>query len=163
MAKGNAIVLSSPFGRKVEGTIFGSGVLPGMIVQIKAGESEDGQGRLTYEKATPGGDGQRPLGPLYVVDLDFLQGGNADTEYADGAHVFLWCPHHGDELNVRVSAPGTGTSDNYAVGQPFIIDNSTGMLIATTGTPDAEPFMAIEDIDDVVAGGTLVACVYAGG
>lgn len=163
MAKGNAIVLSSPFGRKVEGTVFGSGVLPGMIMQIKAGESEDGTGRLTYEVATPGGDGQRPLGPLYVADLDFLTGGTQDTPYIDGSRITMLCPHHGDELNVRVSAAGTGTGDGYAVGQPFIIDNGTGNLIATTGTPDAEPFMAIEDIDDVVAGGTLVACVYAGG
>lgn len=165
MARGSLIVLVSHAGRKIEGTIEGDDLLPGSIMEIKPGTAEDADGRLTYRVATPGADGGFPNGPLFVLDINFLAGGTADTPYATGTRGFLWAPSEGDELNVRVSAPGTGTGDLIAAGTPLIIDNGTGNLIETTGTPDCEPFITMEAVeypDDLESTGTLVLCQFTG-
>ena len=39
-----------------------------------------------------------------------------------------------------------GTGDSHAIGDRFIVDNGTGKLIATTGTPESEPFILMETV-----------------
>ena len=158
MAIGNEIVISSPYGRKVEGIISGT-PKPGTVMQIKAATAAVG-GRLTWEVYNAAADGDQRL--IAVLDIDHLQGKISTDAYVDGQHGFLWVPLPGDELNMLVSAPGTGTGDAIAIGDLFMVNDGDGLLVDTTGSPESEPFQAIEAVSDVVSTGTLVACVYTG-
>ena len=79
MARGNEIVLTSPYGRKMEGIIDGT-PKPGTIMQIKAATAAVG-GRLTWEVYNRDATGNRPQGPIAVLDIDHLQGRTADDAY----------------------------------------------------------------------------------
>lgn len=157
MARGNEIVLTAK-GRFMEGIISGT-PLPGTIMQLKAATALVG-GRPTYEVFNGSADGERTA--IYVLDRDWGQGKTVDNAYVDGQRGFLYAPAMGDELNVRVSAAGTGTGDAIAIGDKFIVDDGTGLLVATTGGPEAEPFQAMESESDVTSTGTLIHCVYTG-
>lgn len=157
MARGNEIVLTAK-GRFMEGVISGT-PLPGTIMQLKADTDLVG-GRPTYEVYNTSADGERRA--IYVLDRDWGQGKTADDAYVTGSRGFLYAPAMGDELNVRVSVAGTGTGDNVTIGDLFMVDDGTGLLVATTGSPESECFQAMEDVDDVEEDGTLVHCVYTG-
>ena len=152
------VVTPAPAGRFLEGIIDGT-PKPGTLMTIKAGV-EPVNGRHTWEAYNRGANGNRAL--IAVLREDELQGKGVEDAYVSGTRGFLYCPISGDEVLVRVSAPGTGTSDNYDIGQLFIAVDGTGLLIATTGSPESEPFQAGETISDVEAGGTLVMCYYTG-
>jgi hypothetical protein len=49
-----------------------------------------------------------------------------------------------------------------AIGDLLIPVDGTGLLIATTGSPEIEPFMCLETASDVVAAGTLLHCIFTG-
>ena len=161
--KGSKILITGePKGRFFEGPISTSGTpKPGTIMQIKAATAINGNGQFTFTEYAPGGDGQMPIGP-YLVLLEKGEGYTYATAYATGEHCHVYCPLPGDELNLLWSAAGTGTGDAVAVGDKAIVDNSTGLLIDTTGTPEDEPFIACEALTDVVATGTLVHCMRCG-
>ncbi len=59
-------------GVTIEGIIDGT-PKPGQIMQIKLDTAKVG-GRFTWQVYTPGGNAQRPVGPLAVLDMDDLQG-----------------------------------------------------------------------------------------
>lgn len=154
----NVIVVSAaPAGRFLEGIISGT-PKPGTLMQVKAGV-EPVNGRHTWE-AFSGGDGEQTL--VAILREDELQGKDCETAYVSGTRGFLYCPIPGDELLVRVAAPGTGTGDNFAIAAKLIADGATGHFVATTGTPESEPFIVGETVDDVESGGTLVMCYYTG-
>jgi len=138
MAKGNEIVLTgAPMGRYLEGTITGT-PKPGTLMQVDVSEGLDGNGRCTYEVYTPGVDGNRRM--IAVLLPDKLRGKTELDAYATGDHGFLYVPCPGDELNILYqSAAGTVT-----FGDLLIADNSTGLVIPTAGTPESEPFQALE-------------------
>ena len=54
-----------------------------------------------------------------------------------------------------------GTGDDHAFGDILMVDDGTGELIATTGTPESEPFMLMEVITDPTAD-TLARVIYSG-
>lgn len=157
MARGNEIVLTAK-GRFMEGIIEGT-PKPGTIMQLKAGAALVG-GRPTYQVYNADASGDRR--PILVLDRDWGQGKTADDAYVTGTRGFLYAPAMGDELNVRVTVAGTGTGDAITIGDRFIVEDGTGLLIATTGTPESEPFESMEDEDDVTADGTLIHVVYTG-
>lgn len=160
---GNAIVVTSPNGRKLEGFINGADLLPGSIMEVDPTVPIDEAMRVTYRVATPGADGGDPNGPMIVLDMNMIAGGDADRAYTDGDWGQLWCPNIGDVMNVRVSAPGTGTGDTLAFGALLIVDNGTGNLIATTGSPVSQPFIVHEEeTDDLTSTGTLVTAQFSG-
>lgn len=159
MAKGNNIIVSAePKGVFKEGIIDGT-PLPGTIMQIKAATEPVG-GRHTWEVANYGADGDQRV--VAVLLEDRLQGKTKDDAYADEDRCFLYFPIAGEELNVRWFAPGTATSDSVAIGDFGIVDDGTGLLTDTTGSPESEPFQALETVSDVVLAGTLVWCMYTG-
>ncbi len=160
MAYGNEIVIIGN-GRKTEGVIDGSSLLPGTVLQIKAGTGLT-NGRPTYEPYAPGTDGARPVGPLFVLDINTPNGGTQDDAYADGDWCQVYVPADGDELNMRWATAGTGTGDAVAIGDQGILETGTGLVKATTGSPAQEPFTAMEAVTDTVATGTLVHCIYNG-
>lgn len=160
MALGNKIIVTSLYGRRVEGVISGT-PLPGTIMQVKAATALV-HGRPTWEPYNRAADGDRPQGPLIVLDMDTFQGRGPDDAYVDGDRGFGWVLAEGDEVNVRWSAAGTGTGDAVAIGDIGIVDDGTGLIVATTGTPETESFMAMEAVSDVVLAGTLVHSIYSG-
>ena len=155
----NVIVLSAaPAGRFLEGYISGT-PKPGMLMQIKAGVAAI-MGRLTWEIFNGAADAERCM--IAILLEDNLQGKTTEDAYENGKRCRLYCPLMGDEVNVRVGAPGTGTGNAITIGDKFLLDDGTGICVATTGSPESEPFIAAEDVADVVAAGTLVHCFYTG-
>lgn len=163
MSSAKTIVRTAPDprGRFIEGildSIGGGTVLPGTLVTPKnvalAG------GRHTWEQYNRDANGNRAL---ICVVREFAEfGRGVDDPYADGERMLLYVPVPGDELLVRVGAAGTGTGDALTIGQYLIVVDGTGHCIATTGSPESEPFVVMEQVDDVVAGGTLVDVMFTG-
>ena len=68
----------------------------------------------------------------------------------------------GDELNMLVRAAGTATSDSQAIGDLYIVDDGTGLLVATSSGEESEPFICMETVSDVVTAGTMVHVMFTG-
>lgn len=156
--KGSVILLAAhPRGLFMEGTMYGT-PYPGTVMTIKAA-TEPVSGRYTWEPYNRDADGNRSL---IAVLLEGFHGAAYNTIYATGERARLYIPMPGEELNMLVSAAGTGTSDAIAIGDLLIPVDGTGLLIATTGSPEIEPFMSLETQTDVASGGTLTHCVFTG-
>jgi hypothetical protein len=159
--KGNSVLLTpDPKGHFMEGVVSGT-PSPGTVMQIKEATAMQG-GRFTWEVYDRAADSNRPQGPLAILLEDHLQGKTYSDAYTDGDRCFLYVPLPGDEMNLRVSAPGTGTGDSVAIGDLFIVNDGDGLLVDTTGSPEIEPFMACEALSDVVAAGTMTHVMYTG-
>lgn len=161
MARGNQIIVTAePRGQFMEGYVgAGETHYPGMIVQIDPTVALKG-GRHTYKLYAPGVDGENPLGPLWVVLPDYLQGKTHLDSTAAGLREFLYSPANGEELNCLVKNLA-GTADDHAVGEKLMVDHGTGLLIPTTGSPENEPFVLLETITDPTAD-TLAWVLYNG-
>ena len=157
MASGNKIVVTSnPKGKFVEGIVSGT-PKPGTCMQLQAGTAPI-DGVFTYEAYNPGGDGVRA--PILVLEEDHKQGKTATEAYVTGTRIRMYAPVMGEELNVLVQDV-SGTGDDFAIGDVFIVDNSTGKLLATTGTVESEPFIGLEVVTDPTAD-HLLHCMYTG-
>lgn len=158
MSSHNAIILSSePRGNIIEGVIVGT-PKPGTLMQLQAGVEPDGGGRHSWVPYAPGTDGNRR--PIAVLLPDNLQGGLITDAYVTGTRGKLYFPIPGDELNMLV-ANISGTSDAFAIGDLLIADTGTGKLIATTGSPESEPFQVMETVAALTAD-AHVHCMYTG-
>lgn len=145
MARGHEIVVSAnPMGHFTEGFIAaGETPKPGQILQIQAATALK-SGRHTFEIYNVAADGSRPSGAFYVLLPDRLQGKLATDAYAAGDRCFLYNPLPGDELNLLwADVAGTATISKGTVG---IVDDGTGKIVATTGSPETEVCMLLEDI-----------------
>ena len=162
MARGNEIIVSAnPRGVFHEGVIgLGLTPKPGTIMQIQTSAGISDDGRMTWELATPGTDGYRPIGPLAVLLHDSLRGKLTTDAYAAGDRCFLYTPVAGEELNCLLGDVG-GTGDDHSFGEVLIVDTGTGELIATTGSVESEPFILLEDVTDPTAD-TLAHVMYTG-
>jgi hypothetical protein len=153
MAKGNSIIVSSePKGVREECIISGTPT-PGVVMELKGATAAVG-GRFTYEPAgttaAAGSKGMSADGdriPICVLTEDSLQGKLATTAYADGDRGFLYWPVNGEELNMLFQN-ASGTADDVLVGDKLIVDDGTGKLLVSTGSPECEPFGALEAITD---------------
>lgn len=161
MSRGNQIIVSAnPQGKFMEGYIAaGETPKPGQILQIDATVALKG-GRHTYKIYAPGADGENPLGPYWVLLEDRFRGDRTMTSaYAAGDRCFLYSPENGDELNLLVLNI-TGTADDHALGEKMMVDNTTGKMIITTGSPEDEVAVLLEVITDPTAD-TLAWCMWA--
>lgn len=157
MARGKEIIVSSePGGVFMEGTIDGT-PKPGTCMQVKAGVAMVG-GRFTYEVYNPGADGEQR--PVIVLLPDQLQGRLATDAYVTGTRGFLYMPRLGEELNMLV-ANISGTADDHTIGEMLMIDNGTGLLVTTTGSPEMESFQCLEAAVDPTVD-QLLMCMYTG-
>jgi hypothetical protein len=137
------IVTANPRGVQLEGIINGA-LYPGTMVQIDVSETLVG-GRFTFEAYAPGTDGERRT---VMILLPNDQAGKLATEaLTSGQRCKVYCPVMGEELNIRFGDT-SGTADDIAVGDLLIADTGTGEFIKTTGTPESEPFMALEALTD---------------
>ena len=170
--KGNAIVLTSPYGQKKEGVIDGT-PKPGTCMQIKTATAVDSGGRhtfTTYSPVTGGspsltGDGAPSL--ILLLQEDNSQGFSFDTAYVSGKRGSCWAPLPGDEVNVRkadISGTGSATED-LAIGDRLLIVGGTGMIskvaVGIIASPVSYPFQAMESLVDQPAE-TLVWCIVTG-
>lgn len=161
MARGNEILINGtePKGRMIEGIVKTANTFyPGQIVQIDASTSLV-NGRHTYEVYNRDADGNRPLGPYVVVLSNQNLGKTTSDSYAAGERFFGYCPLPGDELNLLISnVSGTAT---ISKGTLLIVDDGTGEMIVTTGSPESEPAVLLEDITDNAAD-QLGWCLWTG-
>lgn len=163
MVNKNKVVLGpEPYrGVFVEGTIkTGETPKPGQVVQYDVSAGMDGNGRWDWEIYNADEDGARPKGPLIILREDVLQGKLISTAYAAGDHAYGYIPVPGDEL-VMLLKNLAGTADDHTTGEMLIVDDTTGKLIATTGTPETEPFILLEDVTDPTED-TLVHVQFTG-
>lgn len=161
MARGNEIIVTAnPKGNFLEGYIAtGETPKPGTVLQIDPTVALK-NGRHTWKIYNRDADGNRPVGPLAVLLPDHLQGKTATDAYAASTRCFLYCPLPGDELNMLL-LDIAGTGDDHSAGELLIVDDGTGKLIATTGSPECEPFVLLEDVTDPEAD-TLAWVMYSG-
>lgn len=165
MARGNTILVGFDTvvgeGKGLMEGIIGAGITPkpGTIMQKDISEALQG-GRHVYELYNADADGGRPKGPWYVLLEDWPSGKAYDVAYAAGARCFLYTPLPGDELNLLV-ANIAGTADDHTKGEMLIVDDTTGLMIATTGSPETEVAQLLETITDPTAD-TLAWCVWTG-
>lgn len=150
MSRRNKIILTPDRGYAVEGIIAaGETPSPGTVVQIDPTVALVG-GRQTWKIFSRDADGDRPKGPYIVLTEDIGQGKTMDDAYAAGARAFGFVPYAGCELNLLFKNVA-GTADDVVAGDLFIVDTGTGKVIVTTGTPEDEPFMALEALTDPTA------------
>lgn len=152
MSMGNNVVVISPHGRKLESIISGA-LQPGIVVQIQAA-TEPVNGRHTYEayNRTGVGAGGAPW-PIIVLDIDSYQGKTRDDAYATATRAFMWGPVPCDEFNMII-ANISGTTDDYAIGDPLQVVDGTGKLQdAHGGTAQylSLPFVLLETVTDPTA------------
>jgi hypothetical protein len=158
-AKGNSIIVSdSPRGVFSEGYV-NAALSPGVVVQIDVSEGEGDDGRFDFE-AFAIGDGLRTAGPIYILLEDIFQGKAMTAAYVSGDRCRVYVPIAGEEFNM-ILEDVSGTGDDHALGDLFILDAGTGKLIATTGSPESEPFMNIAVVTDPT-GDTLNHVMYTG-
>ena len=157
MSSHNTIVLSgAPQGRFIEGIVYGT-PKPGTAMQIKAATEPVG-GKHTWQVYTPGTDGDRRTIAILLENV-FL-GRTVSDAYVSGEQCRLYIPQPGDELQVLL-ANIAGTGDAFAIGDLLIADSGTGKFIATTGTPESEPFQVMETLAALTAD-TLCHVMYTG-
>ncbi len=153
---GNDIIVSAnPEGKFLEGIVSGT-PKPGTVMEI-SGFTMVG-GKFTWRVYQPGTDGKRRL--IAVLLENNLEGKTASDAYVTGTRCFLYCPLPGEELNMLL-ADVAGTGDDHTAGETLIVDTGTGKLIATTGSPESEPFRLLETITDPTSD-TLAHCMYTG-
>lgn len=163
MAKGNTILinqLGEYHGHFVEGKIAaGETPKPGTIMQYDISEAQVG-GRWLIETYNADADGGRPKGPFIVLLEDHTKVDPFTTAYAAGENCVGYVPRAGDELNLLL-ANIAGTGDDHTKGEMLIVDDTTGKMIATTGSPETEVAMLNETITDPTAD-QLVWCTWTG-
>ncbi len=151
------IVTAEPLGYQGEGVV-GTGLTfyPGMIVQ-KDYSVALASGRFTYKVYDADADGGRPKSEIAVVTENLMaKAGKGITDavtfdsYAAGERFSFYVPLPGDELNLLILNL-SGTGDDHAIGEVLIIDDTTGKMIATTGSPETEVAVLQEAITDPTA------------
>jgi hypothetical protein len=157
--KGTRVLITGePKGRFIEGIVTGT-PKPGTVMQLQS--TEPVQGDYTWGVYNRDASGNRPVGPNAIL-LEKGEGYDYQTAYESGYKCFLYIPLPGDEMNMLVAASGTATSDNQTIGGLYIVEDGTGLLVATTGSVEAEPFTCMETLTDVVAAGTMTHVMYNG-
>ena len=152
------IVLSAqPRGVFEEITIVGT-PKPGTVMVIVPGQTAvNDDGRWDYEPAgTTAASGTQGMGadgdriPIAVLIEDALQGRAVSTAYATGDRGRVYYPAVGEELNMLMQN-AAGTGDDLTVGDPLIVDDGTGKVLKSAGTPETEPFMCLQVVTDPTA------------
>lgn len=153
MARGNSIIVDAePQGKFTEGYVAtGQTFYPGMVVQRDATVALI-SGRHTYKYYDRAADGDQPIGAFWIVTerLNAMFGKSMSDSYTAGERCSLYSPMAGEELNLLV-ANLSGTADDHALDEILMVDDGTGKLVATTGSPETEVAQLLEAITDPTA------------
>jgi hypothetical protein len=155
MATGNEIVVSSPRRGHQESVIVSGTPKPGTVMERLATTALVG-GKSTVRVYQPGTDGERRAMGVMLPRMDMAP----TTAYTTGDEGIVYWPAPGELLNMLL-ADIAGTADDHTAGEMLIVDTGTGKLIASTGTPESEPFRLLETVTDPAAD-TLALCEYTG-
>lgn len=159
--KNNVILLTPDRCQRVEGYIGGSETpKPGTAMQIDYTGTLIGN-RPPWVAYNRDADGNRPLGPIIILDMDIYQGRLATDAYAAGERCFGFVPLAGCEANV-LFGNAAGTADDVVAGTTLLIPNDgDGKWIPTASTPEVEPALALESISDPTAD-QLIHAIFTG-
>jgi hypothetical protein len=149
MARSIIIVTSEPKGYFHEGIIIGTPKV-GICVSLKSTVRADGE--LEYEPWNGAADGERD--EINILLEDWGQGKTRDDAYVTGSRCFMYTPYPGERfmmLAANLTGTGSGTDDAFAIGDKMIIDDGTGKLVKTTGSPEMEPFKVIAAVAAIQA------------
>ena len=113
---------------------------------------------MSWEVFNGAADGEQAL--VAILLEDSLQGKTVDDAFVTGTYGRLYCPIPGDEMQVRHNNVA-GTADDVVIGDKLIVDDGTGKFNVTTGSPESEPFIALEAKVDPTAD-SLVHVMYTG-
>lgn len=149
MARGNRIVVNPDAKGAYEWGYVATAEYPGTIMQLNASVALKG-GKHTWVPYNRDADGNRPGGPFAVIVEDLHQGKAATAAHTAGEICKMYIPLPGDELNL-LFGNASGTGDDIAVNDLMIVDDGTGKIIETTGSPETEVCVALEAIVDPVA------------
>ncbi len=166
MAKGNKIIVTpEPKGRFEEIVVIGT-PKPGQCMEIIPTTNVPVGGRSNFEPAgttaASGSQGMSADGdriPVCVL-LCFLDhvacppGKTATDAYVSGERGAVYYPVPGEELNILFQN-NTGTADDVRIGDKGIIDDGTGKVLVSTGSPECEPFEFKEALVDPTADALL--------
>lgn len=153
-ARGSTILLKGQ--GRIETVIVSGTPKPGTVMEVETFFSSNGLHK--YRVYQPGTDGERRV--IAVLLEDDLQGKLITDAYVSGTLGRVYFPLPGDELNMLLGDVA-GTGDDHTAGETLIVDTGTGKLIATTGSPESEPFRLMEAITDPTAD-TLAPCMFTG-
>lgn len=153
-ARGSTILLKGQ--GRIETVIVSGTPKPGTVMEVETFFSSNGLHK--YRVYQPGTDGERRV--IAVLLEDDLQGKLITDAYVSGTLGRVYFPLPGDELNMLLGDV-SGTGDDHTAGETLIVDTGTGKLIATTGSPESEPFRLMEAITDPTAD-TLAPCMFTG-
>ena|SRR3990167_1031355 len=129
------------------------------MVPVPGQTALDDSGTLQYEPAgtTAAGtglvDAMTADGdniPIAVLIEDALQGVVVSTAYTTGKRGRVYFPVAGEELNVMFQNQ-SGTADDLGIGTKLIVDDGTGKVLKSTGTPQSEPFQSMQVLTDPTA------------
>lgn len=161
MAKGNRIIITAhPRGVYEEIIVVGT-PKPGVVMN-KVGATTAIGGRYSYEPAgTTAASGSKGMSadgdriPINVLlsSADHVAcppGRDATTAYVTGDRGAIYWPANGEELNMLYQN-ASGTADDLTVGDKLIVDDGTGKLLVSTGSPEDEPFESCEAVVDPTA------------
>jgi len=153
----NTIVVSpEPRGRFIDAIIVGT-PSPGTVLQLDLAV-EPVNGNYSYEVHNVATAGDRPIGPIAVLLEDNLQGKTITDAYVTGTLGRLYFPLPGDELlMLRADTAGAGS----AIGDQYIVQDTTGLILNTTGSVEVEPFVGLETYADPSAT-TMTHVMFAG-
>ena len=155
-ARGSQVVMNpNPKGNFLSAVISGT-PKPGTCMEIQTPFYQGGV--HLWRVYQPGTDGEQRLVAVLVEDAE--QGFTLDTAFVDGKMGKVYCPVPGDELNM-LFGNAAGTGDDVAAGGILTVDTSTGKVIPTTGSPEMEPFVALEALVDPTADVHL-PCMFTG-
>lgn len=153
MARGSLIVVTAGAdGQYQEGKVAaGQTFYPGMVVQRDPSAALT-MGKHTYKLYDRAADGDRPAGAFWVVTGNLERGRSlpVTTAIVAGSWTEFYCPEAGDELNLLLGDVA-GTGDSHTAGEILMVDDGTGCLVATTGSPQTEVAQLLENIAAPVA------------
>lgn len=170
MAKGNRIIVTPEPRGVFEECIVSGTPKPGTCMELKTAGSAGN--RHTYEAAgttaASGSHGMSADGDRMPVCVLLCwpehaacpPGRTAADAYVDGERGAVYWPQPDEELNVLfMNVAGTG--EDVVFGDKMIIDDGTGKILVSTGTPESEPFQALEAYTDPTAD-QLLWCKFSG-
>lgn len=175
-ARGNVILITADPKGYAEEVIVNDTSKPGTVMELKGTVAEAG-GRRTFEAAGTtaanstfsgmAADGNRL--PIAVLLCSADPWGAAcppykgpTDAYAAGERGVVYYPAPGEELNMLIKdETGTGADQDFLVGDKLIVDDGTGKLLRSSGSPESEPFIILQALTDLAAD-VLAPCQYTG-